>query len=287
MWVSLLNTSITLLGLPRSKQEPNATSNAVASAAARRSLAPAVARAVRILALLEGAPQHRFGLGEIARRLNIPKSTALNICGELLDGQLLRKSQEGYQLGRRLVQLGSAYVSSVDLVREFYDVCRSAPVDLNAMIQLSVLDEAMNAVFLARQDCNSGLRLGLRAEIGRRVPANCTGSGKALLAGLVADDLEARLAGVRTLPTMTERSVADPVELRRQLDEIRKQGYAMEQEETLAGVWCVARSIRTGHREDGLLAVSVTARKEARSPARVDHVLAALFQITQQLQRQL
>ena len=262
-------------------------SHEVEPAEVGRSLAPAVERAVRVLALLEGAPQHRFGVGEIARRLNIPKSTALNICGELLAGQLLRKSQDGYQLGRRLVQLGSAYVSSVDLVREFYDVCRGAPADLNAMIQLSVLDEDLNAVFLARQDCNSGLRLGLRSEIGRRVPANCTGSGKALLAGLFPDDLETRLAGVRTLPTLTERSVADPVELRQQLEKIRQQGYAIEQEETVSGVGCVAKSIRTSHREDGLLAVSVTARKETLSVARFDQMRAALFEITEQLQRQL
>ena len=254
---------------------------------AQRSLAPAVERAVRILALLEGAPQHRFGVGEIARRLGIPKSTALNICGELLAGQLIRRSQDGYQLGRRLVQLGSAYVSSVDLVREFYDVCRGAPADLNAMIQLSVLDEDLNAVFLGRQDCNSGLRLGLRAEIGRRVPANCTSSGKALLAGLVSEDLEARLAGVRTLPTLTDRSVADPIELRRQLETIRKQGYAKEQEETMAGIGCVARSIRTSHREDGLLAVSITARKETLSPERFEELRRALVGLTDQLQRQL
>jgi DNA-binding IclR family transcriptional regulator len=72
-----------------------------------------------VLDLLASAPQRRFPLAEIARRLSIPKSTALNICGALERGQALRRSQEGYQLGRRLVQLGSSYVSSVDLVREF------------------------------------------------------------------------------------------------------------------------------------------------------------------------
>jgi len=254
---------------------------------AERSLAPAVQRAIRILALLESAPQHHFGITEIARRLGIPKSTALNICGELVHGQFLRRSQDGYQLGRKLLQLGSAYVSSVDLVREFYDVCRAAPMDLNAMIQLAVLDDELNAVFLARQDCNSGLRLGLRAEIGRRVPANCSGSGKALLAALSTEVLDARLSGLRSLPTLTDRSVSDPVELRKQIAQIRQTGYASEREEAVSGVACVARAFRTTHRDDGLLAMSITAREQTVTPERTEIMRRTLFDLTDRLQTRL
>ncbi|HYO29110.1 MAG TPA: hypothetical protein VER37_00900, partial [Thermomicrobiales bacterium] len=64
----------------------------------------------------------------------------MNLCGALEAGGILRRSREGYQLGRRLVQLGSDYVASVDPVREFYEVCREAPADLGALVQLSVLD---------------------------------------------------------------------------------------------------------------------------------------------------
>src|SRR3712207_7501305 len=102
------------------------------SSPAERSLVPAIDRALRLLDLLASAPQRRFPLAEIARRLSIPKSTALNICEALGRGQMLRRSQEGYQLGRRLLQLGSSYVWCVDLRPELYEVRRAAPEDLRA-----------------------------------------------------------------------------------------------------------------------------------------------------------
>src|SRR3546814_9223397 len=166
-----------------------------AKAAPKSTVCPALERSASLLSLLESSPNKAFSLTEITRRLAIPKSTALNFCSELVAAQFLRRSQSGYQLGRRLVQLGSAYVSSVDLVREFYEACRSVDPDLRAIIQLAVLDDRLNAVYLARQDHNSRLQLGLRAELGRHVTANCTASGQALLAALPLEDCEGRVAG--------------------------------------------------------------------------------------------
>ncbi|WP_338608681.1 IclR family transcriptional regulator [Pelagibacterium nitratireducens] len=227
----------------------------------QKGVVPAVERAARLLALLEGTPHKAFSLAEIARRLEIPKSTALNICSELVLAQFVRRSQSGYQLGRRLVQLGSAYVASVDLIREFYEVCNAIDADLGAIIQLSVLDDQLNAVYLARQDHNSRLQLGLRAEIGRHVPANCTASGKALLAALPEENFESRVAGLRKLTVLTPNSIGTVARLRRELKTIREQGYALDDEEVLPKIACVARALTTDHREDGLLSVSITAPK--------------------------
>lgn len=232
------------------------------------SLVPALDRAIALLALLDNAPQQAFPLAEIARRLAIPKSTAYNICNAMLGGQLLRRSQDGYQLGRRLVQLGSAYVSSVDIVREFYEVSRPAGADLGAMIQLAVLDEDLNAVYLARQDCSSGLRLGLRAEIGRRVPANCTAAGKALLAALAPETLARRIDERKSLPGLTRNSITSTAKLQKELAAIRHRGFASEDEEVLQGVCCIARTATTSHREDGVLAISITTLKDSLTPAR-------------------
>jgi len=250
-------------------------------------LSPAVDRAIRLLCLLETKPTHRFALSEISRTLKIPKSTALNICTVLADRQLIRRTDDGYQLGRKLVQLGSAYVNSVDLVREFYDVCRNVPEDFDAMIQMAVLDEELNAVYLARQDLNSGLRLGLRAEIGRRVPANCTGIGRALLAALPSTELERRLVGVRALPTLTDKSISSPVQLRERLEQIREAGHAIDNEEVLPGVSCVACAAHTSHREDGLVGISITARTETMTPERWERNLALVLSIMKTFQEQL
>ena len=251
------------------------------------SAAPAVDRAIALMELLESRPQHAFSLAEIARGLGIPKSTASNICAAMALGQLARKTQNGYQLGRRLVQLGSAYVSSIDLAREFYEVCRAAPADLGATIQLSVLDEEFNAVYLAYQDCGSGLRLGLSGGVGRVVPANCSASGKALLAALPEAVFEARLSRVPKLPALTPASITSIAKLRKDIAAIRKQGVATDDGGTVPGLSCVAGTVTTSYGDGEIVGISITAAKETLTKKRSERLRGALTQMLKSLQARL
>ena len=252
-----------------------------------RDLAPAVGRALDILGLLGSTPQKAFSVSEIARALAMPKSSAFNLCAVLAEGQLLRRGRDGFQLGRGLVQLGSAYVSSVNLVSEFYDVCRDAPPDLRATLQLAVLDEGFDAVYLAAQDCNSGLRLGLGGGVGRRVPANCTACGKALLALLPTAEFERRLEAAGELVRLTRRSVASAQRLVREVADIRRAGYATEIEETIQGLSCIARAFPCGHADGGAVAVSVSAALEGLDAPRQAVLREALDRIVDALRARL
>src|SRR3546814_20894648 len=68
--------------------------------------------------------------------------------------------------------------------------------------------------------------------------ANCTASGKALLAALPRENFERRVEGLRTLPSLTPNSIATVAKLRRELNAIRARGYALDDEEVLPGVAC-------------------------------------------------
>jgi len=87
------------------------------------SLAPAVTRAAAILDLLAENGGVAAGPSELARRLGLPKSSIANVCGALADAGLVRRVGTGFALGRRLAELGGAYLATIDLVREFYDAC--------------------------------------------------------------------------------------------------------------------------------------------------------------------
>ncbi|HEY9131104.1 MAG TPA: IclR family transcriptional regulator [Dyella sp.] len=227
-----------------------------------RALVPALDRAMQILALLESSPRRSYTVAEITRTLGIPKSSAFNICNALCEGQLLRRSRDGFQLGRGLVQLGSAYISSVNVVGEFYDACRAAPPELGAVIQLAVIDEQFDTVYLALQDCNSGLHLGLGGGVGRRVPANCTACGKALLAMLPPAELERRLASIGQLPKMTPKSIVSKAKLLQDIADIRHSGFSHDNEETIAGLTCIAKAMSTPHVDGGYVAISISAQRD-------------------------
>jgi IclR family transcriptional regulator, blcABC operon repressor len=277
----MLNASevgVTMTGpdVPREAREDSA-----------RAVVPALDRGMRVLHLLAESPQRAYSLSEIAQLLAIPKSTAFNICGALTEGQLLRRARDGFQLGRGLLELGSAYAASVNLVAEFYDVCREAPPDLGAVIQLAVLDEELQAVYLAHQDCGSGLRLGLGGMVGRRVPANCTAGGKMLLALLPPGELEERMRQWDPLPRVTRRSVTSRPRLLREIAAAREARYAFDEDGAILGLSCVAAGFCSGHADGGRLAVSITAPTDAVDEARRATIRAVLDEVTGKLRARL
>ena len=92
------------------------------------SLAPAVTRAAVILDLLAENGGAAAGPSELARRLGLPKSSIANICAALADAGLARRVGTGFALGRKLAELGGAYLASVDQIQEFYDACHELEV---------------------------------------------------------------------------------------------------------------------------------------------------------------
>ena len=77
------------------------------------SLAPAVTRAGAILELLAEDAGQAVGPSELARRLGLPKSSIANICNALADIGLVRRIGTGFALGRKLAELGGAYLAAV------------------------------------------------------------------------------------------------------------------------------------------------------------------------------
>jgi len=266
---------------------PQAGPAGTAPTAGPRAVVPALDRGMRVLQLLAESPQRAYALSEIAQLLGIPKSTAFNICGALAEGQLLRRVRDGFQLGRGLLELGSAYASSVNVVAEFYDVCRDAPPDLGAVIQLAVLDEDLQAVYLAHQDCGSGLRLGLGGMVGRRVPANCTAGGKMLLALLPPGELEERMRRWDQLPRVTRRSVTSRSRLLREIGAARQTGYAYDEDGAIIGLTCVATGFSSGHADGGHLTLSITAPSVSLDDGRRVTIRAVLDEVAGKLRSRL
>src|SRR5947209_1523122 len=85
-------------------------------------VAPAVTRAAAILDALAEQPAAATPLSDLARRLGLPKSSVANICAALVDAGLVRRAGAGFTLGRRLAELGGAYLATVDQVQEFDDL---------------------------------------------------------------------------------------------------------------------------------------------------------------------
>jgi DNA-binding IclR family transcriptional regulator len=206
--------------------------------------APAVKSAQRALRILELLTSQERGLtfGEIADALRYPRSSLHGLLWTMSDeGWLeLDPTTRRYALGIRSWEAGNAYLRAMDLAdraRPYMERVRDA---LEETVQLSVLDGRYN-VYVAKVDGTQ--RLTLASAVGRRLEAHATGLGKVLLADLTQEELAARI-GDEALERFTANTIIDPEDLRRELELIRRRGYALDEEEYTAGVRCVAVGVR-------------------------------------------
>jgi DNA-binding IclR family transcriptional regulator len=247
------------------------------------SLVPAVTRAAAILDVLAEAEGRPLSVSEIARALELPKSSTANLCATLEAAGLISRNGQGFGLGRKLVELGGRYLSTVDQVRDFYDLCRRSAHVSRETARIAILD-GLDVLYLARYDGIQPLRL--TANIGDRFPANCTATGKALLSALDPAAVEDRLRG-RTLPALSERSVTSASALLEELACTRSRGYAIDDEETTAGIVCLALLVRGFRTDSAPFAISVTVLKARLTETFRDALLADLRHIAAGLENPL
>jgi len=211
-----------------------------------------VASAARLLKEFAGDRQE-MGVTEAARRLGLGKSTAHRLLNTLTEERLLERDPRtgAYRLGLAMYVLGR----SVSTYSVLHEVCVPVMDQLRAAtkaaVQVSVLD-GREVVYVERRETAATLRMFGR--IGHRFEANCTGSGKLLLAFLPVEQLDVLLDGW-DLATRTEQSVADPAVLRAQLAEIRERGWAENFSETESEVGSVASPI---HDADGAVVAAIS-----------------------------
>jgi DNA-binding IclR family transcriptional regulator len=228
---------------------------------------PAVLRAGAILRALAEAEGESLTVGRLAAAIGAPRSSTMNICAALAELQFVSPSRGGYTLGRGLVELAHSFIDTFAPVQGFLEACRSAAPALEATAQLATLD-GCDVVYLARHDGAQLIRIASR--VGGRLPANCTGLGKAMLASLRDDDLTKVLATFPDpLPQMTEASISEVSVLRQELDVVRAEGFAVDAEETTPGIVCVAVPLAREQRLDQVYAVSASILRVQATPEKI------------------
>lgn len=205
-------------------------------------LTPVVVRSVAIFDLLARSGPLR--VSDIARELQLPKNSVHELVHTwAYFGCLAATAEDPYKfgLGVRLHEFGSAYLNGLDLPVLARPIAQRLSVATGETVQVGVLD-GMDVVYLVKVDSPQAVRMVSRE--GSRLPASCTGIGKALLSGLTDDEVRDRYAGVSQLPTMTANSIASLHGLLAAVAEVRTTGMALDRGESNDDVCCVAAPVR-------------------------------------------
>jgi DNA-binding IclR family transcriptional regulator len=220
-----------------------------------RRTAPAVTRAIAVLDYLARNPSEAIPLSDIAREIGAAKSSTLNVCTALEAGRLIQRRGRGYELGRRVVELGGAYLSSFDQVREFYLACTASPLLSHELVQIAVLD-GTDVLYLARHEGRAPLLLS--ARVGDRLPAALTAVGNALLALHTDDEVRMRYLDHGRFEPRTEHSTKDLDELLGKLAAVRKRGYAVDRGGVHQAVIGIAAGVASSDPRVSAFAVGVS-----------------------------
>jgi DNA-binding IclR family transcriptional regulator len=202
-----------------------------------------VQRAVRLLgAFLE--PPHRFGVSELSRRLDQTKNQTFRLLQTLVDEGVvvMDASTKKYSLGYRMLELGSVAQRSSPLVVAASPVLDDLARETGETINLGALADDVSAICLDKRE--SPRMLQITARVGRRFPLHAGAISKLLLAHLPEERIARFFELACPLPRFAPRTRVDPDDLRAELAEIRRQGYAVSDEDLDQGACSVAAPIR-------------------------------------------
>lgn len=176
----------------------------------------------------------------LTSRLGIPKSTAYELVRTLTELNFLEANSQGSVfLGRKLYELGIAYKSHIDLIKEGSRIVEELRDETGETIQMSVLENDMMLVLLKEE---GSMPIRIISRIGSRVPVNWAAAGRLLVSDL--DDKALRATLTRSVSqSPTGKAAVNIDELIAQIRTARAQGYATELGEVNEHAGCVAAPV--------------------------------------------
>lgn len=175
------------------------------------------------------------GVTEIARSLNLPKSSVHRLCRALADLHILATGiGNTFRLGPSVLAWASAFSAQNSLVLEFHNLAINSGKIGGGALNLSIMS-GTDVVYISCREGQSPL--GMNFRVGMTLPAVYTATGKAMLSTWNEDAVD-RLAQAWPTP-FTKHSVADVDALKSELKEIRERGFSIENGQLREGMLCI------------------------------------------------
>jgi IclR family transcriptional regulator, pca regulon regulatory protein len=219
-------------------------------------------------------------LSEVARAVGITPATARRILLTLEELGYVRSDSRRFSLTPRVLALGWAYLSSLDLGELAGPFMEELSAKTRESCSIATLD-LPDIVYVARVPTSRIMTVAL--GVGARLPAYPTSMGRVLLADLADDELTAYLSTLQA-ESLTDRTVTSPDKLRATIDRARTDDYALVDQELELGLRSIAAPIRNARgRTIAALNVSAHASRSTPTSLRADvlpHLRSTAAQIT-------
>lgn len=226
-----------------------------------------ISRAAAILRALADDSSGQ-SLGQIAKKVDLPRTTVHRIVAALEAQQLAVTTPSGVRLGQALVKMASsAHTDVISAARPFIELLSRR---LRETVDLCV-DRSQHTISVDQFASDQELRVV--SAIGTAYPIHCTAHGKALLSLRTDIEIEALLD--KKLEKRTPQTITDRSELIKQISEMRLRGWAFDREEHAVGICGIGVPLITSGSDRYAISVAIPA---ARFDENVDTYLTLIFQ---------
>jgi len=184
--------------------------------------------------------QRTIGLEDLSRDVKLAKPTVYRFLLTLQElGYARRVDGDRWAMTLKLFNVGSRALDHLDLLAVARPIAEELAEALGETVHMGVL-EGHSAVYVLKIESRHTIRMFSR--VGRRIPLYCTAIGKLLLASARDEDREAALQGVRLL-AHTRKTLCTRAALQAELERIREQGFALDDEEHEDGIHCIGAPV--------------------------------------------
>jgi IclR family acetate operon transcriptional repressor len=206
---------------------------------------------------------------QLGQQLKLTRPTVYRILGTLTRHEYVTRPPDGpfYRPSFKLLELGHQVLERTDLLDAARPTLRQLAAQFRETVHLAV-EEGGRVVYLDKVEGSGPFCTNSRT--GRRVPMHCTALGKSVLAHLPGERVRAILSRHGMLRG-TPRTIVTVSDMERELDRVRRQGYAIDDVEFEEGVRCVGAPI-LDHRGIPIAAISVSAPVSRMRQARAHKV---------------
>lgn len=206
----------------------------------QQKLIGSVQRAIEILNLFDRTTME-LGVTDIARAMNLPKSTAAGLIFTLEQNNYLEQNHvtRKYRLGFKLVERAGVFLNQIDLRRVALPVLEKLRDSSNESVNLAIRD-GQHVTYIERMLGNN--MLGMRSEIGKSELIHSTALGKAILSQLPLAEQKQFIESYDFI-YLTPQTITDPVVFLNELEITLSRGFAVDNQENELGGRCVAAPI--------------------------------------------
>jgi len=242
---------------------------------------PSLKNSFTILEIL--ANNNELILQEISRKTSIPKTTVFRILYTLEQEGVIEKQGDKYKIGFRVIKLGMAALSKMELRNVAIPFLYELSIQLGETSHLAVLSDRKSLII---EVCDSPHPVKISSRPGTAVSLHCSATGKVLLAFAIgAGNIEEYLKHTK-FEKRTDNTIISLGELKKEIQKIVGQGYAVDNEEYYENVRCLAAPVRNAFGKT-VAAIGITATTYRFKPEMIQSFSTEVIRVATEISKKL